>query len=427
MMDKTLIKIILILTYTISICFNVTADEDINLRGKGGALKTTNTVPKKIRIGTNLLNIKKFKSTFTKYQTLNKKEKMIMSSLKNGKTKKNVKTGILLRGSAKRVYLASKKSVFYIINPVAFEETETKEIIRGATGTGSLISSEGLIVTNYHVVENANQVWVYPYAKKFDLEKSEKFLAIVVATNKVTDLAILKVYGISNNTRPVPFGNIDKISVGDEVYAIGHPSSLHWSITDGIISNIRKNYDFEKFDLKADLIQNTAPILGGSSGGPLLNERGQIIGVNTIGDPSANFNFAVGVNHVRNLLEKVPHSIRLNVDKIKTVNEKELSKQFTNITTGDYNDNGIIDEWSVDTNNNNINDTLYVDDDEDGRIERIYIDSNENDKWDLIVFDDDLDGNPNRQVIDNDEDGKPDTIAYDFNQDGVWDKFEDVS
>ena len=426
MVNKFLITILIIL-------FNYSqlhaADTNLKTRGSGGSIdkKQGSSKSSRIKISSNLLDIEKFKSTFSKYKIQNKKEKMIISSLKNDKIKKNVTTGILLRGSAKRVYLASKKSVFYIINPVAFEETETKEIIRGATGTGSLISSEGLIVTNYHVVENANQVWVYPYAKKFDLEKSEKFLAIVVATNKVTDLAILKVYGISNNTRPVPFGNIDKISVGDEVYAIGHPSSLHWSITDGIISNIRKNYDFEKFGLKADLIQNTAPILGGSSGGPLLNERGQIIGVNTIGDPSANFNFAVGINHVRNLLEKVPHSIKLNVDKIKTVNEKELSKQFTNITPGDYNDNGIIDEWSVDTNNNDINDTLYVDDDEDGRIERIYIDSNENDKWDLIVFDDDLDGNPNRQVIDNDEDGKPDTIAYDFNQDGVWDKFEDVS
>ena len=426
MVNKFLITILIIL-------FNYSqlyaADTNLKTRGSGGSIdkKIVSSKSSRIKISSNLLDIKKFKSTFSKYKTQNKKEKMIMSSLKNNKTKQNVTTGILLRGSAKRVYLASKKSVFFIINPVAFEETDTKEIIRGATGTGSLISSEGLIVTNYHVVENANQVWVYPYAKKFDLEKSKKFLGIVVSTNKVTDLAILKVYGISSNNRPVPFGNMDSISVGDEVYAIGHPDSLHWSITDGIISNIRKNYDFKKFDLKADLIQNTAPILGGSSGGPLLNERGQIIGVNTIGDSSANFNFAVGVNHIRNLLEKVPHSIKFNLDKIKTVNEKELSKQFTNITPGDYNDNGIIDEWSVDTNNNNINDTLYVDDDEDGRIERIYIDSNENDKWDLIVYDDDLDGNPNRQVIDNDEDGKPDTIAYDFNQDGVWDKFEDVS
>ena len=426
MVNKFLITILIIL-------FNYSqlyaADTNLKTRGSGGSIdkKIVSSKSSRIKISSNLLDIKKFKSTFSKYKTQNKKEKMIMSSLKNNKTKKNVTTGILLRGSAKRVYLASKKSVFFIINPVAFEETDTKEIIRGATGTGSLISSEGLIVTNYHVVENANQVWVYPYAKKFDLEKSKKFLGIVVSTNKVTDLAILKVYGISSNNRPVPFGNMDSISVGDEVYAIGHPDSLHWSITDGIISNIRKNYDFKKFDLKADLIQNTAPIDGGSSGGPLLNERGQIIGVNTIGDSSANFNFAVGVNHIRNLLEKVPHSIKFNLDKIKTVNEKELSKQFTNITPGDYNNNGIIDEWSVDTNNNNINDTLYVDDDEDGRIERIYIDSNENDKWDLIVYDDDLDGNPNRQVIDNDEDGKPDTIAYDFNQDGVWDKFEDVS
>ena len=426
MVNKFLITILIIL-------FNYSqlyaADTNLKTRGSGGNIdkKIGSSKSSRIKISSNLLDIKKFKSTFSKYKTQNKKEKMIMSSLKNNKTKKNVTTGILLRGSAKRVYLASKKSVFFIINPVAFEETDTKEIIRGATGTGSLISSEGLIVTNYHVVENANQVWVYPYAKKFDLEKSKKFLGIVVSTNKVTDLAILKVYGISSNNRPVPFGNMDSISVGDEVYAIGHPDSLHWSITDGIISNIRKNYDFKKFDLKADLIQNTAPILGGSSGGPLLNERGQIIGVNTIGDSSANFNFAVGVNHIRNLLEKVPHSIKFNLDKIKTVNEKELSKQFTNITPGDYNNNGIIDEWSVDTNNNNINDTLYVDDDEDGRIERIYIDSNENDKWDLIVYDDDLDGNPNRQVIDNDEDGEYDTIAYDFNQDGVWDKFEDVS
>tara|TARA_B110001450_G_scaffold237635_1_gene244047 strand:- start:123 stop:1403 length:1281 start_codon:yes stop_codon:yes gene_type:complete len=426
MVNKFLITILIIL-------FNYSqlyaADTNLKTRGSGGSIdkKIGSSKSSRIKISSNLLDIKKFKSTFSKYKTQNKKEKMIMSSLKNDKTKKNVTTGILLRGSAKKVYLASKKSVFFIINPVAFEETDTKEIIRGATGTGSLISSEGLIVTNYHVVENANQVWVYPYAKKFDLKKSEKFLAIVVATNKVTDLAILKVYGISNNIRPVPFGNINKISVGDDVYAIGHPDSLHWSITDGIISNIRKNYDFKKFDLKADFIQNTAPIQGGSSGGPLLNERGQIIGVNTIGDSSANFNFAVGVNHIRNLLEKVPHSIKFNIDKIKTVNEKELSKQFTSITPGDHNDNSIIDQWSVDTNDNNINDTLYVDDDEDGRIERIYIDSNENDKWDLIVFDDDLDGKPNRQVIDNDEDGEYDTIAYDFNQDGVWDKFEDVS
>ena len=207
---------------------------------------------------------------------------------------------------------------------------------------------------------------------------------------------------------------------GDDVYAIGHPDSLHWSITDGIISNIRTNYSIKKFSLKADLIQNTAPILGGSSGGPLLNEKGEIIGVNTIGDNTANFNFAVSVKHISELLNSMPDEI----EPIETINEELLSKKFNTVIPGDYNNNGVTDEWSVDTNDNGIIDAVYVDDNEDGKIEVIYIDKNENQKWDMIVFDDDLDGNPNRQVIDEDEDGKPDVIAYDFNQDGEWDKFK---
>mgnify|MGYP001445675418 CR=1 FL=1 len=134
-----------------------------------------------------------------------------------------------------------------------------------------------------------------------------------------------------------------------------------------------------------------------------------------------SFNFAVAINHVNELLKKVPEST-----EIKTVAEEELLKKYENVLSGDYNNNGIIDEWKVDTDNNGVYDALYVDDDEDGKIEAIYIDANENDIWDMKVLDDDLDGNPNRQVIDKDEDGKPDIIAYDFNQDGEWDKFKPI-
>ena len=62
-----------------------------------------------------------------------------------------------------------------IVNPVAFEDPDTKEVIETSTGTGSLISKEGLIITNFHVIENANQVWLYPYAKKFNFKTSENF------------------------------------------------------------------------------------------------------------------------------------------------------------------------------------------------------------------------------------------------------------
>ena len=415
MINKTILKIILIILFVSNLFFTAVAvEKEMNLRGKGGTTKSGGSV--KIRISSNMLKINKFKKTFKKYYSQNEKEKIITDQAEN------VPVDIItVRGSGKKIYSDLKKSVFFIINPVAFEDKKKDEIIQGSTGTGSLIDDQGFIITNYHVIENANQVWIYPYSKEFNLEKSEKFLSTVVARNKTTDLAILKVYGISNKIKPIPFGTIDKMQEGDDVYAIGHPNSLHWSITDGIISNIRKNYEIEKFSLKADLIQNTAPILGGSSGGPLLNERGQIIGVNTVGDDSANFNFAVAINHVGELLKQVSEST-----EIKTLVEEELLKKYENVLSGDYNNNGIIDEWSVDTDNNGIYDALYVDDDEDGKIERIYIDANENKVWDMIVFDDDLDGNPNRQVIDEDEDGTPDLIAYDFNQDGKWDKFKPI-
>ena len=196
---------------------------------------------------------------------------------------------------------------------------------------------------------------------------------------------------------------------------MGHPNTLHWSITDGIISSIRDNYKIKT--VTADMIQNTAPILGGSSGGPLFNAKGEIIGINTFGDDSANFNFAVSNKHVFELIGKLPDNIKFNLDKINPINEKELNSRFKGIKSGDYNKNGVVDEWFVDSDKMKEY-TLFVDDNEDGKIERIYIDKNENSVWDMVVFDDDLDGNPNRQVIDEDEDGKPDKIAYDFNQDG---------
>ena len=116
---------------------------------------------------------------------------------------------IQTRGPAKRIYANLKNSVFLILNPVAVENKEIDEIIQGLTGTGSLIDNQGLIITNHHVIKNANQVWIYPYSEEFDFDKSEKFLGAVVAKSPKTDLAIVKVYGISNEIKPILFGDIE--------------------------------------------------------------------------------------------------------------------------------------------------------------------------------------------------------------------------
>ena len=173
------------------------------------------------------------------------------------------------------------------------------------------------------------------------------------------------------------------------------------------------------------MIQNTAPISGGSSGGPLFNEAGKMIGVNTLTwMEGQNLNFAVAINHAKKMIDNVDISnINTTIDP---VSDENIRRKFTVLGSGDYNKNGVVDEWYVDKNNNGIPDALFVDEDEDGKIEKIYIDANENEIWDMVIFDDDLDGRPNRQIIDRDEDKKPDVIAYDFDQDGIWDMFEDI-
>ncbi len=419
MMSNGLIKNIISIFILLILFGRCAFADELNLRGKGGAIKPNNS-KKIIKVSSKMMDINKFKKTFEGVNAQIKKEKILGDQAKSLKV-----NPILLRGGiASNIYKNKKNSIFLIVNPVAFEDPDTKEVIETSTGTGSLISKEGLIITNFHVIENANQVWLYPYAKKFNFKTSEKFLGVVVARDKKVDLAIIKVYGISKNIKPLTFGEINNIEPGDDVFSMGHPNTLHWSITDGIISSIRDNYKIKT--VTADMIQNTAPILGGSSGGPLFNAKGEIIGINTFGDDSANFNFAVSNKHVFELIGKLPDNIKFNLDKINPINEKELNSRFKGIKSGDYNKNGVVDEWLVDTDQNGVADTLFVDDNEDGKIERIYIDKNENSVWDMLVFDDDLDGNPNRQVIDEDEDGKPDKIAYDFNQDGKWDKFKRI-
>ena len=134
----------------------------------------------------------------------------------------------------------------------------------------------------------------------------------------------------------------------------------------------------------------------------------------------SNINFAVSVEHAVKFLEKNP--------QIKNMNPAELvmKKSYPNAQTQDYNKNGIIDTWYVDSNKNGKIDQALVDDDEDGFIEAILYDENENGIWEAQYLDDDLDGKSNRLLLDEDEDKKVDVVGYDDNQDGTWDRFEEV-
>jgi serine protease Do len=150
-----------------------------------------------------------------------------------------------------------------------------REVPVQALGSGVIISSEGYIITNNHVVQNADEIEV-------ELYDGSRHSAKLVGTDPYTDLAVIKIEKV-DGIRYARLGNSDEIRVGEWVIAIGSPRGLDWTVTAGIIS--AKN----RRDIGAlgpagyeDFIQTDASINPGNSGGPLINLSGEVIGINSL-------------------------------------------------------------------------------------------------------------------------------------------------
>ncbi len=159
-------------------------------------------------------------------------------------------------------------------------------------GSGFFVKTD-LIATNYHVIEGAAKGTAKLVGKSttYNVEG-------VTATDKINDLALLKVnaYG----TKPLSLGDSDKVRIGETVYVAGNPKGLEGTFSDGIISSRRDKLTKER-------LQMTAPISPGSSGGPVLNHKGEVIGVSFAGHTALdaqNLNFAIPSNPLKKLLEQ---------------------------------------------------------------------------------------------------------------------------
>ncbi|MCX5684772.1 MAG: Do family serine endopeptidase, partial [Planctomycetota bacterium] len=169
---------------------------------------------------------------------------------------------------------------------------------RQGLGSGVIVSPDGYIMTNNHVVEEAQEISVH-------LSDGREFKAKVIGTDPPTDVAVIKI--MAENLPVAPLGDSDKAEVGDWVLAIGSPFGLEETVTAGIISATgRSNVgitDYEQF------LQTDAAINPGNSGGPLVNMRGQVIGINTaIASRSggyAGIGFAVPANMVREVMKRI--------------------------------------------------------------------------------------------------------------------------
>lgn len=178
-------------------------------------------------------------------------------------------------------------------------------------GSGIIISKSGHIVTNHHVIEDADEIEV-----EFLINNEvKKFNAEIVQSDKVNDLAIIKIFDMNfDGVDNLPYNFKTRSSdVGTKVYAYGYPMALsimgkEIKITDGIISSK------SGFDGDITTYQITAPIQGGNSGGPLFDEKGNFIGINSSGlnkDIADNVGYTIKSSYVLNLIDVLPVSIDL--------------------------------------------------------------------------------------------------------------------
>ena len=202
--------------------------------------------------------------------------------------------------SAAKVYRDAANSVVLIFG---FEDTGA-----GSSGTGSVLTRDGLVLTNDHVISKADSDRLYsnlvvyfkpsPISGDNQKDLTKPYLVDVVARDKVLDLALLRVKNPPADLRPLPVGDSEEVDIGEDVAAIGHPGGGGlWTLTTGTVSSKRR-------DQSRDIFQTDTAINPGNSGGPLLDEHARLVGVNT---------FVRRVNEQGLPLEGLNYSLRSSV------------------------------------------------------------------------------------------------------------------
>ncbi|WP_295419072.1 trypsin-like peptidase domain-containing protein [Sulfurovum sp.] len=177
----------------------------------------------------------------------------------------------------------------------------TFDIPKGA-GSGFIWDKDGHIVTNYHVIMNANKAVV-------TLKDGKRYKASLVGTAPSYDIAVLKIEPLKHLLKPVDLGTSRDLKVGQTVYAVGNPFGLDWTMTKGIISALERSMYATNGVPIRHMIQTDASINPGNSGGPLLNSQGKVIGVNNmILSPSganAGIGFSIPVDTVKRVVNSI--------------------------------------------------------------------------------------------------------------------------
>jgi S1-C subfamily serine protease len=202
------------------------------------------------------------------------------------------------------IFERTSPSVVYITRFEYVRDFFTRNVMRVPQGTGSgfIWDDDGHVVTNYHVIEGAQEAFV-------TLADKRSYPAKLVGASAEHDLAVLKIEVPFDRPPPVPIGTSADLRVGQSVLAIGNPFGLDYTLTTGIVSALDRTIEGRRGGAIDNLIQTDAAINPGNSGGPLMDSAGRLIGINTaIFSPSgayAGIGFAVPVDTVNRVVPRL--------------------------------------------------------------------------------------------------------------------------
>jgi len=233
-------------------------------------------------------------------------------------------------GTVARVYRDASPGVVQVTSNAVSEDPFFGEQRAQSLGSGFVIDKDGHIVTNYHVIQGADEVFV-------NFSGEDRIKARVIGADPSTDIAVLKIDAHRRALTPLQLGNSDSIDVGDGVIAIGNPFGLDRTATAGIVSALQRQIQAPSGFTIDKVIQTDAAINKGNSGGPLLNAAGRVIGVNTqietggTSEGNVGIGFAVPVNTVREVASEIMETGRVDHPylgvEMQTIDEK-VAKSF---------------------------------------------------------------------------------------------------
>lgn len=200
------------------------------------------------------------------------------------------------------VYRKAAPAVANISSVVVERDFFYRPIPQEGMGSGVIIDEKGYIVTNSHVIENAQSLEV-------TLSDGSKWPASLMGNDPDKDLAVIRIDVSEKKLTPISMGSSKGLEVGDKVLAIGNPFGLGQTLTTGVISSLDRSIRTDTGSIIRNVIQTDAAINPGNSGGPLLNSRGELVGINTaILSPTgvnAGIGLAVPVDTVENVIPRL--------------------------------------------------------------------------------------------------------------------------